>query len=115
VAYLSGSGDPQHDDAELALLAATFGTGGPLLTSVTHLTGEYSGLGTLRVAAAAVTVTRGILPTLGYLHYPIRTDVRFATQRVQPPPAVLVHGLARGGMQAAIVIGCPQSPDKVPR
>jgi 3-oxoacyl-(acyl-carrier-protein) synthase len=114
VAYLSGSGDPYHDDAELALLAAAFGLTGPLVTSVTHLTGEYGGLGALRVAASTATVTRGILPTLDYLQQPIRTDVCFATQRLsQPPAVVLVHGLARGGMQTALLIGSPQHNAKV--
>jgi 3-oxoacyl-[acyl-carrier-protein] synthase II len=113
VAYLSGSGDPHHDAAELALLAAAFGPAGPLVTSVTHLTGEYGSLGALRVAAATATVTRGILPTLDYLRQPIRTDVCFATQRLsQPPAVVLVHGLARGGMQTALLIGCPQHHGK---
>lgn len=109
VAYLSGAGMPQHDEAELALLAATFGAPGPIVTSVTHLAGEYGGLGTFRVAAATIAITQGIVPLLPYLCQPIRTDIRFATQRVAPPPmCVLVHGLARGGMQTALLIGRPQ-------
>jgi 3-oxoacyl-(acyl-carrier-protein) synthase len=105
MAYLSSSGDPQHDAMELACMAATFGPNGPLLTSVTHLTGEYGGLGTFRVAAATATVLQGISPTLDYLRQPIRTDVRFAIQAVaQPPAVVLVHGLARGGVHTAILI-----------
>ena len=110
VAYLSGSGDPRHDTAELALLASTFKTASPLVTSITHLVGEYGGLGALRVAAATVTVRHGLLPTLAYLHQPMRTDVRFATSG-RPQPAqgvVLVHGLARGGMQTALVLGPPR-------
>lgn len=107
-AYLSGSGDPQHDTAELALVAEAFGSTQPLLTSVTHLTGEYGGLGALRVAAATVTATTGVLPTLFYLGQPIRSDVRFANQPALPPPSViLVHGLARGGVQTALLIGPP--------
>jgi 3-oxoacyl-(acyl-carrier-protein) synthase len=106
MAYLSSCGDPQHDAVELACMADTFGTNGPLLTSVTHMTGEYGGLGAFRVAAATVTVRQGINPTLDYLHKPIRTDVRFALQPVTPPPAiVLVHGLAPGGVHTAILIG----------
>ena len=113
VAYLSGAGVPQHDEAELAFLVATFGEQGPIVTSVTHLTGEYGGLGTFRVAAATIAITQGIVPTLPYLCRPIRTDVRFATQRVTPPPVcVLVHGLARGGMQTALLIGRPQHEQK---
>jgi len=110
VAYLSGSGDPCHDTAELALLALAFGTATPLLTSITHLTGDYGGLGAFRVAAAAVTATSGMLPTLDYLHRPVRSDVRFATaEGLAPAPGtVLVHGLGRGGTHVAIVLGLPR-------
>jgi hypothetical protein len=106
MAYLSSCGEPQHDAMELACIADTFGPHGPLLTSVTHLTGEYGGLGTFRVAAAAATVRQGISPTLDYLRQPIRTDVRFAVQPMALSPAVvLVHGLASGGVHTAILIG----------
>jgi 3-oxoacyl-[acyl-carrier-protein] synthase II len=110
VAYLSGSGDPHHDTAELILLSASFKTATPLLTSITHLAGEYGGLGALRVAAAAVTVRHGLLPRLDYLHQPIRSEMRFATSGILPPTpgVVLVHGLARGGMQTALVLGPPR-------
>jgi 3-oxoacyl-(acyl-carrier-protein) synthase len=110
VAYLSGSGEPHHDTAELALLASTFTTTSPLITSITHLVGEYGGLGALRVAAATVTARHGLLPTLSYLRQPVRTDVRFATPG-RPHLAqgvVLVHGLARGGMQTALILGPPR-------
>jgi 3-oxoacyl-(acyl-carrier-protein) synthase len=115
VAYLSGSGDPPHDTAELALLASTFKTISPLVTSITHLVGEYGGLGALRVAAATVTVHHGILSTLTYLHQPIRSDIRFATSEKSPlaPGVVLVHGLARGGMQTALILGPPQAQGMV--
>jgi 3-oxoacyl-(acyl-carrier-protein) synthase len=115
VAYLSGSGDPHHDTAELSLLASTFNTASPLVTSITHLVGEYGGLGALRVAAATVTVHHGILPTLTYLHQPMRTDMRFATSDRPPlaPGAVLVHGLARGGLQTALILAPPQSQGMV--
>jgi len=106
VAYLSGSGDPHHDTAELTLLAATFGAGGPLLTAVTHLTGEYGGLGALRVAAAVTTMTTGILPTLDYLCQPLRTDVRLARECMPlAAPVAMVHGLARGGLQVVLLLG----------
>jgi 3-oxoacyl-(acyl-carrier-protein) synthase len=110
VAYLSGCGDPQHDAVELALLAAAFETARPLLTSVTHLVGESGGLGALRIAAAAVTARHGFLPRLDYLHQPLRTDVGFATSDAPLPASavVLVHGLARGGMQTALVLGPPR-------
>jgi 3-oxoacyl-(acyl-carrier-protein) synthase len=114
LAYLSGSGDPQHDALELACMTAAFRPPGPWLTSVTHLTGHYGGLGTFRVAAATVTVGTGIAPILDYLCQPMRADVRFVVQPVAPPPAtVLVHGLAHGGMHAALLVGRPQDADDV--
>jgi 3-oxoacyl-[acyl-carrier-protein] synthase II len=111
VAYLSGCGDPHHDVAELALLTATFEAVPPLITSVTHLVGEYGGLGALRVAAATVTARHGLLPRLDYLRDPIPARVRFATSDTPlPAPAVvLVHGLGRGGVQTALVLGPPRS------
>jgi 3-oxoacyl-[acyl-carrier-protein] synthase II len=106
VAYLSGSGDPQHDTAELALMAGIFGSGGPCITSVTHLAGEHGSLGALRVAAAALTASSGMSPRLDYLRNPIRYDLCFATQpRSATPATVLVHGLGRGGVQVALVVG----------
>jgi 3-oxoacyl-[acyl-carrier-protein] synthase II len=114
VAYLSACGDPCHDEAELALLVATFGGNGPLITSVTHLTGEYGSLGAFRVAAAAITAATGILPTLDYLCQPIRSDMRFAPQRLSRlPSVVLIHGLARGGMQTALLLGRLQQNGQV--
>jgi len=109
LAYLSGCSDPRHDALELACLAAAFGTRSPLLTSVTHLTGDYGGLGAFRVAAATVTVGTGIVPILDYLCQPMRADVRFVVRPVTPPPTVvLVHGLARGGTHTALLVGRPQ-------
>ena len=108
LAYLSGSGTPQHDMAELAALTATFGGQSPAVTSVTHLTGEYGGLGTLRVAAAVLGISRGIVPVLDYLQHPVRSDIRFVTQAVtRPPRLALVHALGRGGMQVALILGQP--------
>jgi 3-oxoacyl-[acyl-carrier-protein] synthase II len=107
IVYLSGSGDPQHDTAELDCLATTFGAPGPILTSVTHLTGEYGGLGTFRVAAAIATISKGVLPALDYLQQPIRPNLRFAQTAAQQPAqqTVMVHGIARGGTQAVLVLG----------
>lgn len=107
VAYLSGSGDRCHDTVELELLTLAFGSDVPLLTAITHLTGDYGGLGTFRVAAAALTASGGILPALTYLHRPIHSDMRFATAAgsTSAPGMVLAHGLGRGGTQVAIVLG----------
>jgi 3-oxoacyl-(acyl-carrier-protein) synthase len=115
LAYLSGAGDPQHDTVELACLRAMCGSPGPWLTSVTHLTGDYGGLGALRLAAAAVTLGTGLAPRLTYLCQPVRSDVRFVVQPLaQPPAVVLVHGLARGGTHTAVLVERPheaQHPD----
>ena len=93
-------------------MTATFGAHSPLLSSVTHLTGEYGGLGTFRVAAATVTVGTGIVPTLDYLCQPIRADVHFVVQPIAvPPTVVLVHGLARGGMHVALLVERPRDAD----
>lgn len=108
VAYLSGNGDPEQDTTELALMAGVFGSDGPCITSVTHLVGEHGSLGALRVAAAAMTASSGLIPTLDYLRNPIRHDLRFATQPLPTTSAtILVHGVGRGGMQAALVVGPP--------
>ena len=58
-----------------------------------------------------VHARHGLLPRLDYLHDPMPANVRFATSDTpQPAPAVvLVHGLGRGGMQTALVLGPPQS------
>ncbi|MCZ6875747.1 MAG: beta-ketoacyl synthase N-terminal-like domain-containing protein [bacterium] len=110
MAYLSGSGEPQHDTAELDCLATMFGNKSPIITSVTHLTGAYGGLGAFRVAAAAVTLTKGVLPSLDYLQQPIRSDLRFAKTDEQQPAqrTIMVHGLARGGTQAVLLLGPPR-------
>ena len=106
-AYLSGCGDPQHDTAELALVAEAFGqSDSPVLTSLTHLVGDSGSVGALRVAAATITATHGLLPQLTYLDQPIRSDLHFASQPVTTPASpVLVHGLARGGVQTALLVG----------
>jgi 3-oxoacyl-[acyl-carrier-protein] synthase II len=110
-AYLTGSGDPRQDACELDLLAAIFDRahgGSPRLTALTPLAGEHAGLGGLRVAAAAAaTVAAGRLPGLPDLAEPVRADLAFArgpAAPVGPVRAVLVHGLARGGGHAALVL-----------
>ncbi len=108
VAYLSGSGTPAHDVAELAALGMTFASQSPRITSVTHILGEYGGVGAFRVAAAALTASTARLPLLTYMQKPLRPDMHFATEPLrQPPQTILVHGLSRGGMQAALLLSPP--------
>lgn len=75
--YGSGNGDPALDDWELRLLEAD-GVRDPV--SLAPLFGQHSGLGALRVAAAALDARAGRAPAL-------------------------VHGIARGGCRTALVVG----------
>jgi len=105
-AYLSGNGDPPLDDWQLKRLAAAFGAHQPRLTSLTPLTGDYAGLGALRVAAAARTTRTGRVAPIASLRDPVRTDCTFATgsQHGGATGLGLVHGVARGGTEIALVV-----------
>lgn len=111
VVYLTGAGEPARDACELDLLGAALDPPrrlGPRLTALTSLTGDHGGLGALRVAGAAVTtLASGRLPRLPDLAVPTRPGLDFVTE-VRPAPVaartVLVHGLARGGAHAALVL-----------
>lgn len=105
-AYLSGTGDPPLDDWQLDLVRAAFGDHRPRLTSLTPLAGDHAGLGALRVAAAAWTAGTRQLPGLLSLREPVRDDCAFATApgSATVAGAGLVHGVARGGTQVALVV-----------
>jgi 3-oxoacyl-(acyl-carrier-protein) synthase len=105
-AYLSGTGDPLLDDWQLELIRAAFGDHRPSLTSLTPLAGEHAGMGALRVAAAAWTAGTRRLPGLPSLREPVRDDCAFATAPWSPAGAGagVVHGVARGGTQVALVV-----------
>lgn len=112
VIYLTGAGDPAQDACELDLIGAVFGVrrgGSPRLTALTPLAGEHAGLGGLRVAGAAVaTLAGGRVPSLPDLQAPVRQGLPFATRATAglfEARTVLVHGLARGGAHAALVLG----------
>jgi 3-oxoacyl-[acyl-carrier-protein] synthase II len=116
-AYLSGTGDPDQDACELDVIARAFPERCPRLTALTPAVGDHAGLGALRVAAAvAVTLRDGRLPGLPDLTNPVRGDLPFATAPVpsEPPRAVLVHGLARGGGHAALLFG-PSDSERLGR
>jgi 3-oxoacyl-[acyl-carrier-protein] synthase II len=78
----AGNGDPALDDWEAALLRADLPARGDLVPprALAGIFGQHSGLGALRVAAAALAAAGG--------------------------PAV-AHGLARGGCRAALVLASP--------
>jgi hypothetical protein len=63
------------------------------VTSLAALIGHHAGLGALRVAAAAWTARAGLLPTAAGAE-----PARVAAGRG------LVHGVARGGTQVALVV-----------
>jgi 3-oxoacyl-(acyl-carrier-protein) synthase len=105
-AYLSGNGDPLLDDYQLDRLTAAFGSHAPRFTSLTPWAGDHAGLGGIRAAAAAWTAsTRRLIP-LSTLSDPIRSGCAFATgsRSVEVDGAGLVHGVARGGTEVALVI-----------
>jgi hypothetical protein len=78
--YGSGNGDPALDDWECALLARDLDGQAPVPpVSLAPLFGQHSGLGALRMGAAALDASRGM-------------------------GRVLVHGIARGGCRSALVV-----------
>jgi 3-oxoacyl-[acyl-carrier-protein] synthase II len=114
-AYLTGSGSPTLDACELDLLeAASRPAPLPPVTALTPFVGDHAGLGALRVAVAAtVTLGQGRVPALPDLRVPVRPDLVPSRPGggSEPPPrgwpggVVLVHGLAPGGSEAAVVLG----------
>jgi 3-oxoacyl-(acyl-carrier-protein) synthase len=89
--YASSGGDPGRDAWQARLLDGVLGPGQPR-TSLRPLLGEHAGAGPLGVAAAAWTARSGRLP---------RPDASLG--RARPGPG-LVHGLARGGTEVALVV-----------
>ena len=101
--YASLGGDAQRDRWECSVLAAALAPYRPPLVALGQLWGQHAGLGALRVAAAAWTARSGLVPVTGG---PDRAAAGSdaGTIRVTPGPG-LVHGVARGGAHAAIVVG----------
>ena len=112
-AYLTGTGDARLDDWELSLVQAAFGAHRPRLTSLTSLAGDHAGLGALRVAGAAWTTRTRRFPAVVGLRDPVRTDCVFAMPGTTNPAggAGLVHGVARGGTQVALVVAPPEDAE----
>ena len=84
------------------------------MTALTPFVGDHAGLGALRVAVAAtVTMGQGRVPALPDLRVPVRPDLApgrpdggsGSPSRGRPAGVVLVHGLAPGGSEAALILG----------
>lgn len=109
---LAGTGDPELDEWELALVRSAFARHRPVLTSVTPLVGDHAGAGALRVAAAAWTAATRRLPSLASLREAVCEDCVFAVG--DHPWTVggpgLVHGAARGGTQVSLVVAPLEAP-----
>ncbi len=100
--YTSLGGDRARDRWERSVLGAALAPHCPPLAALGMVWGQHSGLGALRVAAAAWTARSGLLPaTVGPDEAP---GAGVAMTRVPPGPG-LVHGVARGGGHAVIVVG----------
>jgi 3-oxoacyl-[acyl-carrier-protein] synthase II len=103
--YDSASGDTARDSWEQAVVARALGRRVPG-TSLHGLLGHHSGLGTLRVAAAAWTASSRRLPQA-----PDSAAGGEQGGAYRPSPvagsAGLVHALARGGAEVALVVTGP--------
>jgi 3-oxoacyl-[acyl-carrier-protein] synthase II len=103
--YASLGGDARRDDWERSVLAAALGPHRPAVAALGLVWGQHAGLGALRVAAAAWTARSGLLPVIAEPADPGRGH-RIGLRRVPPGPG-LVHGVARGGAHASIVVAPP--------
>jgi 3-oxoacyl-(acyl-carrier-protein) synthase len=98
--YASASGDRDRDAWEDRLLAATLGPARPAAATLGMSVGRHAGLGAMAVAAGAWTASAGRLPL---------TTVEGGVPHVSVVPVErgpgLVHAIARGGTEAALVVG----------
>jgi len=92
--YHAVDGDPERDAWEERLLTAAFGDSRPPRAALTPRLGQHAGGGALTIAAAADTARSGRLPTAG-------------GPAVVAPGVGLVHAVARGGTEIAVVVGPP--------
>lgn len=110
LACLTGSAVPALDACELDLLAGALGPAlaDAWLTALTSLAGEHAGLGAMRAGAAALALAGHAVPPLRGLERPIRAGLRFVgsgpPEAPAPPRTALVHGLARGGTEVALLL-----------
>ena len=103
----SANGSPRFDALEATALAQVFsGSDGPLVTSLKGAVGESFSSGGLRTAAAALSLSEGVVPpTLGLIEP--RTGLNFVTQEkiTKNMNKALITGLSFGGTYAALVLG----------
>jgi 3-oxoacyl-[acyl-carrier-protein] synthase II len=99
--YASASGDDARDAWEQRILESALAPWNPPTTSLAALAGHHSGLGVMRVGAAAWTAAAGLLPVTGAIP---GAGGAVRGRRVRPGPG-LVHGLARGGTHVTLVVG----------
>ena len=100
--YASANGDRLRDNWESALLAESLAPHRPPASALSMLTGHHAGMGAVRVGAAAWTARSGLFPVVSPNAASAATEIR----RVSTT-AGLVHSVARGGSQVAIVVGPP--------
>jgi 3-oxoacyl-[acyl-carrier-protein] synthase II len=101
--YASAGADAARDAWERSVLDAALAPHRPPLAALGLVWGQHAGLGALRVAAAAWTARSGLLPVITSRHE-TAAGPGVSLSRVSPGLG-LVHGVARGGGQAAIVVG----------
>jgi 3-oxoacyl-[acyl-carrier-protein] synthase II len=100
--YASANGDRPRDSWEDALLARSLAPHRPPITALGMLAGHHAGMGAVRVGAAAWTARSGLVPLVS------SRDPSSAIEVIRVPRATgLVHSVARGGSQVAIVVGPP--------
>jgi 3-oxoacyl-(acyl-carrier-protein) synthase len=90
--YASFGGDRERDCWQTRLLDEALGGSCPARSSLRPWFGEHAGTGALSVAAAAWTARSGRLP-----------GPEGSARPVQPGPGI-VHGLARGGTEVALIV-----------
>ena len=95
-AYTSASGDGARDGWERGLLETALAPYRPPAAALRLLLGQHAGAGALTVAAAAWTARTGLLP--------VTVDEAASPRRIAPGPG-LVHAVARGGDNVALVVG----------
>jgi 3-oxoacyl-[acyl-carrier-protein] synthase II len=103
--YAALGGDAPRDRWEGAVLEEALSPHRPPVAALGLLWGQHAGLGALRVGAAAWTARSGLLPVTGGPDA-AAPSAGVSLTRVAPGPG-LVHGVARGGVQAAIAVGPP--------